>query len=385
MPESPIQVLLVDDSPLVLNILNRIFTRSPGINVVGTAADGHEAIDAIARLDPQVVCTDLMMPNMNGLELTRHIMEHCPRPILVVSSAVQEEDTDNVFELLRAGAVDVFPKPRVGSAAALEEVGDELIRKIRILAGVRVVRKRWRKKAKTAVRDPLDPDTGWENLDSTRNSWVNFGEDELPPQQPDEFEKERTFRIVTIGASTGGHQALRTVLWNLPADFPVPIVCVQHIGRGFLSGLVNWLNTKCRLSVRIAQNGEPAKAGNVYVAPDSHHVEFDARGRLMTTQREIEGGHCPSVTVLFESAARRFQSSSVGVLLTGMGQDGAEGMKSIHDQGGVTIAQNEESSIVFGMPRRAIELGAARYVLPLADIPKKLRRVCKASAHTRGR
>lgn len=336
-----IRVLLVDDSPLVLHILQRLLSRFPEIQVVGTAANGKEALDLLPGLNPDVICTDLHMPVMNGLEFTREVMARHPYPILVISVSV-EADSPNVFKLLDAGAVDVFPKPRVVEDADFDKVADELARKIRILSGVKVFR-RGNGMEKIPVAAPVIPSR---------------------PQSPP--------RIVVIGASTGGPQALREILSNLPRNFPLPVVCVQHIGGSFLPGMVEWLADACKLPVRKASHGESPRPGVVYFAPEDVHLKWDDAGNFLFSMASPFDGHRPSITVTMQAAARCFGSGTVGVLLTGMGRDGADGMASIAASGGITLAQDEASSIVYGMPKEAVALGAVQYTLPLKKIAPAL-------------
>ncbi len=350
-PNSPIRVLLVEDSTLVLTVLRRILANSDVIRVVGTAANGQEALRMIQEVDPTVVCTDLHMPVMDGLELTRHILRECPRPILVISGAVDEDNAENVFQLLEAGALDVFPKPKGDSASDYELIASQLIRKIRVLSGVHVMRKKPRKVYGGA---------------SPRAS--------RPPQAANSQKPQPN--MLAIGASTGGPQAFNAVLSKLPAEFPVPIVCVQHISDGFLLGMAKWLDAHCQLNVKIAESGDKPNRGNVYFAPDGMHLEVDSEGLLVTNADSPLDGHRPSITKLFNSVARHAQSRSVGVLLTGMGRDGADGLQAIAGAGGATIAQDEETCVVYGMPKAAVELSAAQHVLPLSNIPLKLKQIC---------
>ncbi|MDO8465668.1 MAG: chemotaxis-specific protein-glutamate methyltransferase CheB [Gallionella sp.] len=337
---SAIRVLLVDDSPLALHILQRMLTRSPEIQVVGTAANGREALDLLPALNPDVICTDLHMPVMGGLEFTRAVMADYPRPILVVSVSV-EPDSSNVFHLLEAGAVDILPKPRDILSDDTDKLANELASKIRILAGVRVFRRH------NSARDML--------------AVMQQSSISLPhPKAP--------LRMVVIGASTGGPQALLDILGQLPKNFPLPVVCVQHIGANFLSGMVAWLAESCPLPVRMATHGERPQAGVVYFAPEDAHLEWDGGERFALTHAPPLEGHRPSVTITMQAAARSFGGGTVGVLLTGMGRDGAEGMASIAAAGGITIAQNEASSVVYGMAREAVARGAVQYILPLKQI-----------------
>lgn len=339
-----IKVLLVDDSPLALTLLKRMLSTVPDIEVVGTAKNGEEALRLIPELDPKVILTDLHMPVMDGLEFTKEVMDRYPRPILVVSVSVREGSL-NVFNLLGAGAVDVFQKPKSGLEAEYLQETEELVKKVRILSGVHVFR---RAKPIAELR--------------IRNS-------ELKEENHSAFRTPHSaFRLVAIGASTGGPQALQQILAQMPSDFPLPIVCVQHIGEMFLSGLLEWLQSVCQLKVRVAQDGEMPVAGNVYFPPEGTHLIIDEGGRFRSSMQPPVNGHRPSITLTFNSIAERCGKGAIGVLLTGMGSDGAEGMKAIADAGGTTIAQDEMTSIVFGMPRSAIGLNAAGSVLPLYEI-----------------
>jgi two-component system, chemotaxis family, protein-glutamate methylesterase/glutaminase len=340
VPSSPVSVLLVDDSLIALTIMARMLSTSPDIQVVGKARSGREALELIPRLQPAVICTDLHMPDMDGRELTQEIMDRFPRPILVVSAAVQSEDAHNVFRLLEAGAVDILPKPRGGLAADEPGVAQELIRKIKIISGVVALTRRQK------------------TVPSSAQLQAGPSSPPLPPRP----------RIVAVGASTGGPQALRTILAQLPADFPAAILCVQHISEGFLAGLVDWLATQCALSVKIAQSAEQPLPGTIYFPQEGTHLEIDKSGRLVCSHKAPVDGHRPSVTATFKSVAEYCGDAAIGVLLTGMGSDGAQGMQEIFEAGGITIAQNEETSVVFGMPKQAIALGAVKYVLPVQKI-----------------
>jgi len=344
-----IKVLIVDDSAIVHLLFKRMLSDVPEIKVVGTAFSGEEALELIPKLKPDVICTDFHMPGMNGLEFTKAVMVKFPRPILVISVSVEEGDDDhNIFRLLEAGAVDVFPKPdSVIQDFNREQFTADLIQKIKILSGVFVFHKHT-----TSLPDAIKA-----------------------PKKVFAPQKQRPVRILVIGASTGGPPALDTILNMLPADFPVPIVCVQHISDGFAQGLVDWLGSQCKLNVKFAEKGEHPSPGTVYFPPEGIHLEFDAFGHFKFSRNNIVAGHCPSITVTFNSAAKYYGSSVAAVLLTGMGSDGAEGMRTVAQSGGLTIAQNEASSVVFGMPRVAIELEAAQHILALNEIPLLLNRL----------
>jgi two-component system, chemotaxis family, protein-glutamate methylesterase/glutaminase len=338
-----IKVLLVDDSTIALNVLHKILAAAPEIEVVGTAKNGQDALELIPLVQPAVVCTDLHMPVMDGLQLTREIMARYPRPILVLSVSVGE-DSHQAFDLLKAGAVDVFPKPRSGLDSGASEFAAVLAQKLKILSGVQVFRK---------------------TLPSTAAV--------EPPTPPASLKSTGSVRLVVVGTSTGGPPALRTILAGLPANFSLPIVCVQHISAGFLPGLLKWLNLECRLQVQMACSGEKPRPGVIYFPPDQHHLLFDRQGRFIISQAPPVDGHRPSATVTMKSAAAIYGPAVLGILLTGMGKDGAVGLLDIARAGGITIAQDEASSVVFGMPKQAIALGAARYVMSLNEIADTLK------------
>ncbi|WP_071515154.1 chemotaxis-specific protein-glutamate methyltransferase CheB [Geitlerinema sp. PCC 9228] len=353
-----IRVLLVEDSPVALTILKRLLSSADDIEVVGTARTGKQALRMLASLNPQVICTDLHMPEMDGWEFTCEVMATFPRPILVVSASVQPEDTYNVFRALEAGAVDIFPKPTSEGILEYEAVKQELIRKIRVLAGVSVFTRHRR-------QPPPSP-----SVSSGRDSPVAVPS-AFPPAQPAPAatpQRSRKISIVGIGASTGGPQALYAILSQLPAKFPVPIVCVQHISEGFLSGLIEWLRVKCKLPVQVAASGEIPQPGTVYFPPEGMHLELTKQGRFWYSSAAPISGHRPSVDVTFKAIAASYGASAVGVLLTGMGSDGAQGIKAMADAGGTTVAQDEASCVVFGMPKVAIALGGVQQVLALNEI-----------------
>ncbi|UZQ54812.1 chemotaxis-specific protein-glutamate methyltransferase CheB [Trichothermofontia sichuanensis B231] len=367
MDALPIRVLLVEDSPVALTILKRILNASPDLAVVGVARNGVEAMELIPKVNPQVICTDFHMPKMNGLELTRRIMEETPCPILVISTSVKAEDTHNVFALLEAGALDVFPKPTTGLASEYEQLGQELINRIKVLAGVKVFTRR---AASSPAQRSGSVSTGASFPSAAPASTLATGSAPAPrpPVRSTPILDIRAPRIVAIGASTGGPQTFQEILQALPASFPVPIVCVQHISQGFLQGLVSWLQTSCALSIQIAQEGVLPKAGVVYFAPERHHLQVSCRGYLQFGSSQLVDGHCPSVTVLFQSIAAYYRRAAIAVLLTGMGRDGATGMQAVAQAGGLTIAQDEASCVVFGMPKEAIALGAVQQVLTPPEI-----------------
>ena len=338
-----IRVLLVDDSPLALAVLKGLLSKASGIEVVGTSPNGKEALARIPLVRPDVICTDLHMPVMDGLVFTRTVMADHPLPILLVSVSGRRESRE-AFEVLEAGAVDLFLKPRGLAEEGDERAAKELASKVRILAGVRVFKRASR--ASASVQDG--------------------------PAGPPATAQSPTVRAVVIGASTGGPQALGVVLSQLSPRFPAPILCVQHITVGFLEGLISWLSSLCSLKLETARAGGVPQRGHVYFAPEDTHLKIDRGGRFDLSAEPPWAGHRPSVSVTMKSVAAYYGSSALGVLLTGMGSDGAEGLLAIRDAGGFTIVQEEASCVVFGMPQAAIRLNAAVQVAALPAIGELL-------------
>jgi two-component system, chemotaxis family, protein-glutamate methylesterase/glutaminase len=343
----PIRVLIVEDSAIFQTVLKNIFSTSPEIEVVGTASNGIEGLALIPQLNPDVICTDFHMPKMDGLEFTKQVMVQYPRPILVISISVQTEQRHRIFELLEAGAVDIFPKPRSSADPDSQINHLRLINKIKILAGVKVIRKRT---PQASLKASLKSDFSPQTIQSTSLNATS------------------RIKIVAIGTSTGGPQALQTIFARLPANFSVPIVCVQHISHGFLDGLIQWLSLTSVLPIEIARSGVTPQPGKIYFPPEKKHLELDHKGQFFCSDSPPIGGHRPAVDVTFKSVAQIYGRKAIAVLLTGMGKDGAAGMQMVQQAGGLTIAQDQETSVIFGMPSEAIELGAVKHILPLSEI-----------------
>jgi two-component system chemotaxis response regulator CheB len=341
------RVVLVEDSPVALEILQRLLDSSPDVAIVGTARNGKEALDVITKTKPDVICTDLMMENMDGLELTQHVMAQDPRPILVISNFVQKHDVDNIFRLLQAGAVDVFPKPSTGSPTDYEQLKAALITKIKILSAMKVTSKR----QSQPLRNP-----------------VQQSQSEPIRNVPLMANITSRLQVIAIGSSSGGLHAIRLILKGLPMNFPLPVLCTLHVGQGMLSGLISWLSSECPLQVKIAQPGEKPLGGTVYFAPERNHLELDTQGRFVGARCKATHKHCPSIDVMFQSVAHYYGRSVAGVLLSGIGNDGADGLQAISQAGGITLAQNDKGSGSFGMVKEAIALGAVQQVLPTDEI-----------------
>ncbi len=336
----PVRVLIVDDSAMVRRIFRDELGRDPGIEVVGAATDPYMARDLIVKLKPDVITLDIEMPRMDGLTFLRKLMRHFPLPVIIVSS-LTKKGGDVALEALEAGAIEVMCKP--GAAYTVGDMSVELIDKIKAAAHVRVDKR----------TGPLSGGrAAVKQLAMTRT----------------------TNKVVAIGASTGGTQALTTLLTAMPPNCP-PIVIVQHMPEHFTRSFANRLNELCAIRVKEAEDGDSVLPGQALIASGSHHMLLQRSGaRYMVRLRSgpLVSRHRPSVDVLFKSTARFAGKNAVGVILTGMGRDGAESMKIMHEAGAKTIAQDEASCVVFGMPREAIALGGVDFVLPLDGIARKL-------------
>lgn len=318
-------------------MLSTILSSDPDIEVVGLASDGVEAVDLVERLRPDLVTMDIHMPKMNGLEAIERIMAFHPTPILVVSSSVHGEGIGLAFDALTLGALEVIKKPEPRDWADLERIGSEVLRKVKILARVKVI---------THIRGRRD-----------RSG-------EIRPQTHAETPARG---VVAIGSSTGGPSALLTVFRQLPASFSVPILVAQHIADGFIPGLVSWLDASVHVHIVAAEKDMLPEPGVIYIAPTGCNMVLEGK-RIVFREPGSGQLYIPSADSLFESVARSHGKHAVGVILTGMGADGAAGLKAMHDRGAATIAQDEETCTVFGMPKAAIDLGAADQVLPMQAI-----------------
>ena len=338
-------VLIVDDSPTLRHLIRAILTTDPELNVIGEARNGEEAVTMVARLHPDVVTMDIQMPHMDGYEAIRRIMSENPVPIVVLTSTESDIRLGATYKGVESGALMVVGKPRGLPGDDPEAV--ELINVVKAMADVKVIRRKWKvqKRPESAGRGH-----------AVRQATLS------PP-----------YRIVAVGTSTGGPPALRTVLGELPATFRAPVVVVQHISNGFTDGLARWLNDTISLRVKLAEEGEPLLAGTAYIAPDGVHLQVTGQGKVTLLKDSPMDGHRPSVTALFNSVAKQYGPRAVGVLMTGMGRDGANGLYAMKQEGAFTIAQDEASSIVFGMPKEAINMGAAGEVLALQKIAQKIK------------
>jgi two-component system chemotaxis response regulator CheB len=333
-----IRVLVVEDSPTTRELLVHILNSDPAIEIVGTAQTGEEAVEAVRRIRPDIVTMDVHMPRMNGFDATRRIMETYPTPIVIVS-ATDDQDTTKAFQAIESGALAILHTPFGLNHPEHERHAADLLQTVKTMSEVKVV-KRWRR-----LRPSEAPPAA-----------TVSPEFQLGPAQT-------SVRLVAIGASTGGPQVLQTILAGLPKDFPVPILIVQHIADGFTHFFVEWLTQSSKLPVHLPSHDQRALPGHVYVAPDGLHMGITADGRIQLVEAEAENGLRPSVSYLFRSVAKGYGPCGVGVLLTGMGKDGAPELKSMKEEGAVTMVQDRDTSAVFGMPGEAVRLGGASYVL----------------------
>jgi len=346
-----IRVLVVEDSPVASTLISHILNSDPGIQVMGVVPNGEEAIKSIRQNKPDIVTMDINMPGMDGFEATRTIMETNPVPIIIVTGRTDMSDLELSFRAVEAGALAVLQKPHGIGHPDFAANATELITTVKLMSEVRVVR-RW---ARTQAPKVL---TTGEVICS------------ISIQPAD-------ISIVAMGASTGGPPVIEKILSSLPADFSLPLLIVQHMAAGFIQGFVEWLGQTSALPVHIAFNGSIIRPGHVYFAPDGTQMRVDANGRISCTEDAPENGLRPSISYLFRHVANVFGKKAAGVLLTGMGKDGAEELKLMREKGAVTIAQDEESSAVFGIPGAAVKLDAASYVLPpekIAEVLARLRR-----------
>jgi two-component system chemotaxis response regulator CheB len=334
-----IKALVVEDSPVVRELLVHILNADPQVQVVAAACDGQKALEAVASLKPDVITMDINMPLMNGFEATRRIMETWPTPIVIVSGSWDLREVETTFQALDAGALAALPRPRGIGHPEHASSARELVQTVKLMSEVRVVRRRPRAQNGEAAPSPPLPVSA------------------RPKPQ------EAEIQVVAIGASTGGPPVLMAVLSRLPKDFPVPIVVVQHMAAGFIQGFAEWLQHATGRPVQLAAQNERLLPSHVYVAPDSFQMKVTMGGRICLASDGPENGVCPSVSCLFRSVVEAYGSRAAGVLLTGMGRDGAEELKLMKERGAVTIAQDKESSVVFGMPGEAVKLDAATYVL----------------------
>lgn len=344
-----LRILIAEDSSLFATVLGDIIEAEPDLSVVGVAADGEEAVQMCVELEPDLVVMDIQMPKMDGLTATERIMARQPTPILVVTSDPYRGGVDLSFKALSKGALDLVGKP---SRVPMREADRlELIRKMRLLAQVPVVR---HPRANLRDRKEREGETTGE---------LGDGNSEVPSGAPDTAKP-----IIGVAASTGGPKALATLLGALPEDFPAPICVVQHITRGFSEHLTRWLDANSALNVIEGVHGAPIKAGHVYIAPSEKQMEVTSNRYLKIYEGPAVAGHRPSGDVLFRSLARHIAPRAIGAVLSGMGNDGTFGMAALYRTGCITIVQDEASSVVYSMPKSALDRGVVSEVVEIEEM-----------------
>ncbi|WP_188795880.1 chemotaxis-specific protein-glutamate methyltransferase CheB [Dyella nitratireducens] len=345
-----IKVLVVEDSSVVRDFLVYVLGSDPDLDIVGTARDGEEALDAVRRYRPDVITMDLHMPKMDGLEATRRIMETMPTPIVIVSGSHDAKELAATFKAIEAGALTVMATPKGMGHPHHASTAKELVQAVKLMSEIKLVRRWPRTNNKTGAL----PET-------------------IAPSAP------ARIRVVAIGASTGGPPAIQTVLGRLSKEFPLPVLIVQHMTASFTEGFVEWLRPAIKLPIQVARNHEVMKPGHVYVAPDGFQMKVSYGDIIVLTTDPPESGSRPSASYLFRSVAEVYGGEVIAGLLSGMGRDGAQALQLLREKGAITFAQDEASSVVHGMPGEAIRLHAAMHVLPL----DKIAEMVIAAAHRR--
>ncbi len=348
--ENAVNVLIVDDSQVAREFLTHIFSEA-GIRVIGAVPDGREAIRFVQQRRPDVITMDIYMAGMNGLEATRRIMETIPVPIVIVSGNWEPAEVDTTFRAMEAGALAVVQRPYGAGHPGHEGSVQELVRTVRLMSEVRVVRRWSRTGPDKPAESSVSPEAG--------------------------SKVQGNVKLVAVGASAGGPPVLQRIFGGLSVDFPVPVLVVQHMAAGFLPGMLNWLGESSAMRLRIACDGETVLPGNAYFAPDGFHMGVSGDKTVFLSSAGPEHGARPSISYLFRSVGKAYGGAAAAVLLTGMGRDGAAEMRQLREKGALTIAQDRESSAVYGMPEAAVQLGAASLVLSPGQITDTLNRLAK--------
>jgi two-component system chemotaxis response regulator CheB len=391
-----IRVLVAEDSAAVRALLTSILESDPGIKVVGEATTGTDAVRQAERLKPDLITMDIHMPELDGLQATKAIMARTPTPIVIVSSVVQKHDAAMSFEATRVGALTAVPKPDNPRAPTFSEDAAQLIEMVKAMSQVKVVR-RWNRSSgvlgarttpptnHTPVHGvPVHTDTHPAVRDHAVQSTPAAGRIAEPASSADDPKRDthapkrtlkarpqgRTTQVLAIAASTGGPAALQEILSGLGREFHAPVLVVQHMAKGFMSALSSWLASECALAVEVAQHGELLLPDTVYLAPDDWHLGVTSDRRIALTAEPPIGGFRPAGTHLFESVARVYGANVIGVILTGMGRDGVDGLKALHAAGGYVIAQDEASSVVYGMPQEAVRAGVTDVVVDVGEVAR---------------
>ncbi|SDU16320.1 chemotaxis-specific protein-glutamate methyltransferase CheB [Desulfobacula phenolica] len=350
-----IKVLIVDDSHTTMEYLKHLLDSDDGIMIVGIAQNGKQAIELSKKKQPDVILMDINMPKMNGFEATRIIMENNPVPIIIMSSIHDIKDTAIVFRAMEAGAVTLLNKPWGMDHPDYKRDSEDLLQNIKLMSEVKVI------KRSRSIRESA-------KMPETRPPVAR------PVVKPvaKQIAKSGRISVIAIGASAGGPLVLQEILLKIPKNFPVPILIVQHISSGFIDGLIKWLGQTTECTIQLAAHGEIFLPGHVYFAPDDYHMGVNNSSQIILSKAEPENSSRPAISFLFRSMAKVYGAEASGVLLTGMGKDGADELKLMRDKGAVTIAQDKKSSLVHGMAGEAIKLDAVMYELSPESIADKL-------------
>ncbi|MDF2689714.1 MAG: chemotaxis response regulator protein-glutamate methylesterase [Microvirga sp.] len=349
--QSRVRVMVVEDSLVVRQLLVHIIASDPRLVVAAAVSSAEEALREIGRVRPDVISMDIRLPGMDGLEATRRIMAEHPTPIVVIASSIEDSSLKISMNALRAGALTVVEKPVGLSSDGYAAIASTICTQLYIMSQVPVVRQR---------------------------SFVPWREAGAPRREP-EWSAMRP-SIMGIAASTGGPPALAKVLGALPPDFPMPILLVQHMGAPFMEGFASWLNGLVSLEVRLAQDQEIPKPGQVYVAPGDRHLLLSSAGTLKLSAEPPLGNQRPSATMLFQSMAHSLGRRGLGVILTGMGEDGAQGLVELRQAGGYAVAEDESTAVVYGMPAAAARMGGVNVSLPLDLIAPRVLRLARGES-----
>lgn len=358
--DKTISVLIVDDSKVARELLKHIIESDPIFEVIGMVNSGEEALRFLEKETPSVITMDIFMPNLDGFEVTRHIMETKPIPIVIISGSYNaKNDQIKSFNAIEAGALSILEKPVGVDDHNFEVKALEIRDTLKKVSEIKLIKRRFKPKP-----------------ESIQKSKTYLVEEPLPEKMYERFE------AVAIGASLGGPPAISQILSKLPFDFPIPIFIVQHIAAGFTEGLVNWLQNHSYLQIKLAHHNEKAEGGKVYIAPDHCQMEIKKGGIISLDERQDNKMILqPSVSRLFKSMAEVYGSKGIGILLTGMGKDGAKELLEMSNKGAFTIAQDEATCVMFGMPKEAIALNAAKQILSLDQIVNCLQKLLENKAY----
>jgi two-component system chemotaxis response regulator CheB len=344
MNETKRKVLVVEDSLVAQKLLRRMIMNDTRFELIGVVDDGKQACEFVSRFSPDVISMDLLMPVMDGVEATREIMRENPVPVVIVSSFYQTSEIDMAIRVMEAGAVSILPRPFGPGHPKYEQSSKQYLNTLKSMSEIKVVKRKREEPKKSKPYTSITKSVSSEEFSN------------------------RNFKVLAIGASAGGPEGLSTILSSLPIDFPVPVFVVQHIDGHFADSFATWLNNLSQMPVSIAVNGEKALAGHVYLPPGNHQMIVNKNGTISTQKEDMTKHLCPSVDVLFKSIAQVYGNNSMAVLLSGMGKDGVAELKNLYDLGAYTMVQDENTSMVYGMPGEAVKIGATCKVLPPASI-----------------